>query len=71
VAEDALSVKLGVLDLGGILVVYGNKTTVVTERTEDAQRKKKTKIYGWSHMLALFYVEIMEVSKFNYFFSSL
>jgi hypothetical protein len=43
VAEDALSVKLGVLDLGGILVVYGNKTTVVTERTEDAQRKKKRK----------------------------
>jgi len=31
----ALYVRLGVLAMGGVLVVYGNKTTAVIERTED------------------------------------
>jgi len=30
-----LYVRLGVLAMGGVLVVYGNKTTAVIERTED------------------------------------
>ena len=41
--RDALSVKLGVVVMGGILMVYETVHHRDTERTEDAQRKK-TKI---------------------------
>jgi hypothetical protein len=45
VAEDALSVKLGVLAMGGVLEVYGIETTAVSELTETTITQKQYAIH--------------------------
>jgi len=50
-AKHALSVKLGVLGLGGLLMVYGNRTT----ESQSAQRTNDgDDYYSEANMLLLF-----------------